>query len=242
MQKLKIQIHNERVSARRNMFGWFGYCGCVLLMLLTATGANYGQAGRRVQPPKNDPPVPKAEGPAVAVKKEQPEAAQISLLVGSYSQTMGRLPGAAEDLLQGAVVQRLRDSKTLKLGVEESMTRGEADKRAKMSTESYILWLELKNNRMDYDPTAMRQARTEDLYIQYVVLEPKTGKVKSQGNVQLRPTSSGRIMGGIGRGRSLPRCYPQPVYQAEFAIIEAGIETAERIFHAFSLSNPPICS
>jgi hypothetical protein len=128
----------------------------------------------------------------------------------------------------------------LKLGIEESMTRGEANKRAKTETESYILWLELKSNSMNFDPTG-RNTRTEDLYIQYVVLEPKTGKIKDQGNVPLRPTSSGRI-GGIGIGRSLPRCYPQPTYNVEFAVIEAGIETAERVFRAFSLSNPPICS
>jgi len=234
----EIKIHNESVSAWRNMCGW---CCCVLLMLLASAGAGYAQAGRRVQPPKNDPPVPKAAEPAAVIKKEQPEAVKISLLVGSYSTPMRQLPMGAEDLLQGAVVQRLRDSKSLQLGVEESMTRGEANKRAKSETESYILWLELKNERMDFDPVGSRNIRTEDVYIQYVVLEPKTGKVRVQGNVYLRPTSSGRI-GGIGIGRSLPRCYPQPQYNVEFAVIEAGIETAERIFRAFSLTPPPICS
>jgi hypothetical protein len=237
MQKLKIQIHNERAAAR-NMIG-FGCC--VLLMLLASAGAGYAQAGRRVQPPKNDPPVPKAAEPTIVAKKEQPEVAPISLLVGSYSQPMRILSRGAEDLVQGAVVQRLRDSKSLKLGVEESMTRGEANKRAKSETEAFILWLELKNDRASFDPTGRGEVRTEDLYIQYVVLEPKTGKVKDQGSVYLRPTSSGRIP-GIGIGRSLPRCYPQPVYNVEFAVIEAGIETAERIFRAFSLGNPPMCS
>jgi hypothetical protein len=237
MQKLKIQLRNGRVPLRNA----FKFGCCVLLMLVATASASYAQAGRRVQPPKNDPPVPKAAEPAAIVKKEQPEAAMISLLVGSYTPPMRQLPHGAEDLLQGAVVQRLRDSKSLKLGVEESMTRGEANKRAKTETEAYILWLELKNERMDFDPVGSRNIRTEDVYIQYVVLEPKTGKVKDQGNVRLRPTNSGRI-GGIGIGRSLPRCYPQPIYQVEFAIIEAGIETAERILHAFSLGNPPICS
>lgn len=236
MQKLEIQVHNVRVSARRNVFN---FCCCVLL-LVSAASAGYAQAGRRVQRPQSDPPVPKAAEPAAVVKKEEPEPAQVSLLVGSYATAMRQLPGRAEDLLQGAVVQRLRDSKSLKLGVEESMTRGEAQKRAKAATDSYILWLELRSSGMDFDPTG-RNARTEDFYIQYAVLEPKTAKVKAQGNVHLRPTSSGRI-GGIGIGRSLPRCYPQPAYSAEFAIMEAGIETAERVMRSFSLVVPPICS
>ena len=238
MPKLKIQIQKENVSARRTVCGL--WC-CVLLMLVASAGAGYAQAGRRVQPPKNDPPVPKAAEPAAVVKKEQPEAAPVSLLVGSYSSPMRMLTRGAEDLLQGAVVQRLRDSKSLKLGVEESMTRGEANKRAKAETEAYILWLELKSDSATFDPTRRSETRTEDLYVQYVVLEPKTGKVKDQGNVYLRPTSSGRIP-GIGIGRSLPRCYPQAVYNVEFAVIEAGIETAERIFRVFSLGRPPVCS
>ncbi|HEV7905806.1 MAG TPA: hypothetical protein VGO96_18345, partial [Pyrinomonadaceae bacterium] len=179
MQKLKIPIYQESAWARRNVFNLWS---CVLLVLLVS-GVGYGQAGRRVQTPKNDPPVPKAAEPAAVVKKEQPEAAPISLLVGSYSQPMRMLARGAEDLLQGAVVQRLRDSKNLKLGVEESMTRGEANKRAKAETEAFILWLELKSDRAGFDPTGRGDIRTEDLYIQYVVLEPKTGKVKDQGNV-----------------------------------------------------------
>jgi hypothetical protein len=236
MQKLKIQSHDEHVSARRKMIG---ICCGVLLMLVALGGVSYGQAGRRVQPPKNDPPVPpKAAEPAAVVRKEQPPAESISLLVGSYTSAMRQLTRGAEDLVQGAVVQRLRDSKSLKLGVEESMTRGEANKRAKAETQAYILWLELKNDRMDFDPTG-RNTRTEDLSIQYVVLEPKTGKVKTQGNVYLRSTGSGRVP---GIGRSLPRCYPQPAYSVEFAVIEAGIETAERVIRAFNLPNPPLCS
>ena len=82
---------------------------------------------------------------------------------------------------------------------------------------------------------------TENFYIQYIMLEPGTAKVKSQGNVYLRPTSSSRI-GNIGLGRSLPRCYPQGLQRVEFAIVEAGIEMAERIFRSLSLPYPPLCS
>jgi hypothetical protein len=232
-------VVNQYRQLRRLTRSSVALFSCALFIAVVASGG-YAQAGRRVQTPKNDPPVPKAAEPAAVVKKEQPEPEQISLLVGSYSTPMRQLPGRAEDLLQGAVVQRLRDSKRLKLGVEESMSRGEAQKRAKESTESYILWLELRGNGMDFDPSG-RNARTEDFYIQYAVLEPKTAKVKAQGTVHLRPTSSGRI-GGIGIGRSLPRCYPQPSYAAEFAVMEAGIEAAERIMRALSLVVPPICS
>jgi hypothetical protein len=77
------------------------------------------------------------------------------------------------------------------------------------------------------------------LQIQFVVFEPKTAKVRGQGNVYLRQRTN-RI--GIGIGRSLPRCYPPALNSLEFAIIEAGIETAERIMRALALTEPPLCA
>ena len=240
MHKFKLENRDESAAiAARGIVAFF--C-CVLLMLATC-GVGYAQAGRRVQKPKSDPPVPKAEVPAAApVQQETPEREKIPVLVTSNRTTMLRTAGNADDLLQGAVAQRLRDSKALNIELGGDMSRGEAQKRAKTDEQgtTHVVWLELQSNTMIFDPNGNRN-RTQDLYIQYVVFEPKTGKIKGQGNIYLRPTGSSRI-GGIGIGRSLPRCYPNTTYSLEFALIEAGIETAERIFREFSLPNPPLCS
>jgi len=180
---------------------------------------------------------------AVPVKEKPPEAAKIALLIGSNSRMAMNISLNANEIFQGAVVQRLRDSKTLQITSQDNMSRAEAIKRAKDDVMgTHIIWLELQNNMRGYDPiNAGRNPRTEDLNIQFIVFEPTTGKTKAQGNVYLRPSSSTRI-GGARIGRSLPRCYPQALYSVEFALIEAGIETAERIFRAFSLPEPPLCS
>ncbi|HJR09647.1 MAG TPA: hypothetical protein VJ842_20470 [Pyrinomonadaceae bacterium] len=238
MHKLKLENRNEcAATAARGIVAFF----CCVLLMLAAVGVGFAQAGRRVQKPKSDPPVPKAEVPAVAapVQQETPEREKIPLLVTSNRTTMLRTAGNADDLLQGAVAQRLRDSKALNIALGGDMSRGEAQKRAKTDAEgtTHVVWLELQSSSMIYES----RTRTQDLYIQYVVFEPRTGKIKGQGNIYLRPTGSSRI-GGIGIGRSLPRCYPSTSYSLEFALIEAGIETAEHIFREFSLPNPPLCS
>lgn len=238
MNRFKLEDRNAAMTKMaRGMVAFF--C-CTLLVLASAGGAR-AQAGRRVQKPKSDPPVPMPVEPVAPLKQEAPEREKISVLVTSNRTTMLRTAGNADDLLQGAVAQRLRDSKALNIELGGDMSRGEAHKRAKTNeTGTHVVWLELQSNTMIFDPSGRRN-RTEDLYIQYVVFEPKTGKIKGQGNIYLRPTGSSRI-GGIGIGRSLPRCYPNTSYSLEFALIEAGIETAERIFREFSLPNPPLCS
>lgn len=238
MHKFRLEDRNAGVTkAARSTFAFF----CCMLLVLASAGGARAQAGRRVQKPKSDPPVPMPVVPVAPVQQETPEREKIPLLVTSNRTTMLRTAGNADDLLQGAVAQRLRDSKALQIELGGDMSRGEAHKRAKSDENgTHVLWLELQTNSMIFDPSG-RRTRTEDLYIQYVVFEPKTGKTKGQGNIYLRPTGSSRI-GGVGIGRSLPRCYPNTSYSLEFALMEAGIETAERIFREFSLPNPPLCS
>ncbi|HZG50704.1 MAG TPA: hypothetical protein VEZ40_01090 [Pyrinomonadaceae bacterium] len=237
MRKSTFSSRIRRAKARRG--GIAVFCCCALL---AAVSLGYAQA-RRVAKPKNDPPVPKAAETAAPTPEPTPEREKIPLLVGSNgTPIMSRLSMNAGDLLQGAIVQRLRDSKALQVASNEDMTRGEAIKRAKNAeTKTHVVWFELQDNSRIYNSDNRRRDDTEDFYIQFIVLEPGTAKVKAQGTVHLRPTSSSRI-GGIGVGRSLPRCYPQGLYNVDFALVEAGIELAERIFQSFSLPNPAFCS
>ena len=234
MQRLKVQSHHERVMLR-SIIALF----CFALLITAAANSGYAQAGRRVQKPKNDPPVPKTAGtPTAPVTEPTPEPEKISLLVaGSRSGSMRYAMGVADNL-PGVVGRRLQDSKRVSVASGGEMTRGEASKRAKnVETKTFVVLVELQGNGFDLDPLN-RRTRLEDLSINYVVLEPGTGKLKDQGSVRLRSVSGG-ILGGT---RRLPSCYPQAYSNFEFALIVAGIETAERIIRAFSLSSPALCS
>jgi hypothetical protein len=234
MRESKFSHHNEGVRAQGVVAG---VVCCALLVLATA-GMVYAQAGRRVAKPKSDPPVPKSAETAAPAKEPTPEPEKISLLVaGSPSYSMRFSLGVAESL-PGVVGRRLQDSKSLQVASGGEMTRGEANKRAKETgTKTFVVWLEIEGNGFDSDPMNGR-TRVEDLSVRYIVLEPGTGKLKDQGSIHLRPISGG-ILGGV---RRLPSCYPQAHSNFEYALTVAGIETAERILHSFSLPNPPLCS
>jgi len=212
------------------------FCGA--LLVLAAVGMGYAQAGRRVAKPKTDPPVPKSAEPVATVKEATPEPEKIPLFVVASRPSMMGYAAGLTDNLPGVVARRLADSRSLQVSPGGEMSRGEANKRAKSGeTKAFIVWLELQGDALDLDPLT-RRTRIEHLSVRYVVLEPVTGKTKDQGSVHLRPVRAG-VFGGV---RRLPSCYPQVSSDFEYAIMQAGIETAERIFRSFSLPNPSLCS
>jgi hypothetical protein len=234
MPESKFPERNQSVTARGGIVAVF----CCALLVLAAFGTGYAQAGRRVAKPKSDPPVPKSAEANAPVPEATPEAERIPLFVaGSRASIMGYAAGLTDNL-PGVVARRLADSRRLQVASGGEMSRGEANKRAKSGeTKDFVVWIELQGDGIDLDPLT-RRTRLENLSIRYIVLEPATGKMKDQGSVHLRPVRGG-VFGGV---RRLPSCYPQVASDFEYAIMQAGIETAERIFRSFSLPNPSLCS
>jgi len=96
------------------------------------------------------------------------------------------------------------------------VNRGEAVKRAKAEKEAYVVWLNLRADSMNANSGASYQ----DLYLEYVVFTPQTGKVATSGRTYQR--SIGRVIG-------VPQTSSAAV---EYALKEAGRAAAERILDA----------
>lgn len=234
MRELKFSYRGGGAGAR----GAFVAVFCCALLVLAAAGVGYAQAGRRVAKPKSDPPVPRPAETVAPVKEPTPEPEKISLLVGGSRPSAMSHAAGLTDILPGIVGRRLQDSSRLQVTSGGEMSRGEANKRAKVAeTKTFVVWLELQGDTFDLDPLT-RRGRIEDISIRYVVLEPVTGKQRDQGSVHLRPVNAG-IFGGT---RPLPSCYPRVSTNFEYALVVAGIETAERIFRSFSLTSPRLCA
>jgi hypothetical protein len=235
MRELKFSSQGKRATVRG-----FVAAFCCALVVLAAVGAGYAQAGRRVAKPKSDPPVPKSAEATAAVPVKEPtaELEKISLLVTGYPSSSVRYALGMGDNLPGVVGRRLQDSKRLQITSGGEMTRGEATKRAKNAeAKTYVVWVELEGHGFDIDPMS-RRTRVQDLSVRFIVLEPGTAKLKDQGSVPLRPVSGGIL----GTTRRLPPCYPQGASNLEYALVVAGIETAERVLRTFSLTSPAFCA
>jgi hypothetical protein len=94
------------------------------------------------------------------------------------------------------------------------MSRKEASDRAKKSTETPVVLLQLGTQPGSGN---MGQVSFEDLVINYTIFSPGTGKVGEQGRVYVRPNRS--VLG---------QRLPSGRY-GESQMKEAGRETADRV-------------
>ena len=109
---------------------------------------------------------------------------------------------------------------------QRDMSRGEAIKKAKSETTTYVVLLSLSFDSMG------RMSRTyEDLQLDFVVFAPATAKVVIAGTSYLNGNRAGPLV--VGRtGRA-----PSGVFR-EQALRDAGEEAANRILKALHLNIP----
>jgi hypothetical protein len=209
-----------------------------LLLFLSAQGVAQAQSGRRTPKGSGTTPTPTPEqtGQAPSAKAKTPAQTQISMMVVSdISQTL-YLVLPFPERVQTWVAKRLRDSSALAVIEGERANRSEAIKRAKASTDTFVVFLRVDES----NATLISRPGPPNLSgvsIGYFVIAPVTGKTQSSGVVYVNERSTGI---GIGRGRTLPLCYPG-VRGNDLLILEASLEVASRIMSALDIPAPPVC-
>ncbi len=103
----------------------------------------------------------------------------------------------------------------------QNLSRSEAIKQAKAEKTSYIVWLQLKSNSKRFDPGVYDDPN--DVYLQYFVFEPQTGKQMSQGNTYPEAYRNMRIR------------LPGPSSDGDYYLNMAARGAAERILDHFHL-------
>ena len=118
-----------------------------------------------------------------------------------------------------ACAERLDDGPSVDVDVApREVNRGEAVKRAKAEKEAYVVLLNLRSDSMNSSSGVSYQ----DIYLEYVVFTPQTGKVATSGRTYQR--SVGRVIGVPGTSSAA----------VEYALKEAARAAAERILGAMS--------
>ena len=192
---------------------------CITIALATALPVG-AQSGRRIPKAKPSEGVqpPADPEPPVAPPEEKPDTPKTSLLLVHYLPNI-TTTSYYTDLVKHSCAKRLSEASTVKVSVGGEMNRGEAQNRAKSGTEAYVIWLQLQN---DYgDPDTLRRTHPAQLFVNFIVYKPETGKVQTQGNVYQR------------RRGVLPQ------YQVvEESLREAGREMADRILDSLNILKP----
>jgi hypothetical protein len=201
---------------------------CVVAILSLAAlcpGVVAGQSGRRAPKSSVPAPVPEVAPEEKPTPKETKSA--LSLVVGmDRGSAFAEIPTYFYDTVLSACRERLDNSPGAKADIAKlDMNRGEAVKRAKAETESYVVLLELKFD----NPRMQRIEDLREIYIDYTVFAPMTGKSITNGRTYQQLARAGGVimMPPPGGRASLP--------YAEEMLKRAARDAADRILSALSV-------
>ena len=155
--------------------------------------------------------------------KKTEKVSELLFFVGAdRTDSIAMLPYAYYDYVVRACADRLRAGSSADVDItDQSFSRGEAIKKAKAETKSYIVLLNLKFDNM---------ARTDtELILEYIVFAPTTAKIVTQGHSYLAANRAGPIIAGpTSRG-------PNSELYREQLLKRAGEDAGNRILKALHL-------
>ncbi len=138
--------------------------------------------------------------------------------------------------MQTWVVDRLKKSPLLDVSAGGPVNRAEAVKLAKAETEAFIVFVQLEDTLLADPHNVGNRPGSGEVWINYYVLSPVSGKTKSSGKVVLSQT--GRRLDGSGG--VLEACYPT-IRGDDYLLLQSSFEVATRVIESFNLPVPPLC-
>jgi hypothetical protein len=201
----------------------------LLLIAFVSFSLAPAQSGRRstTKPgPSTTTTEPSVASPK-AVEKKPAATFSLQLLVGmDRSGAFTPTPFYVYDTVLAECIRRLGEANTVfATPGGNNMNRAEAVKAAKEETTRWVVSLELRS----FYAESGRQIKPEqdELYVEYTVIEPVTGKIKRSGRTQRHIYQSGH------GGATFP---PQRgTGYSEYSIKQAAIEAADRILGGFDI-------
>lgn len=197
----------------------------LLVFLCLTPTAVIAQSGRRL--PNSKPvaaPTPEPT-PTPAAEKEKPKPAY-SVLVGIDSDSFLGIPLQYYSVAVEACAARIEASSSVQVaGQQTRVSRSEAIRRAKAEKETYVVWLQLRDDSMGADRGA---SSSSEIVLEYLLLAPGTAKQVTAGRTYQSATRRGGVIVN-------PRTTGRGTIYGEHLIKEAAREAGERILSALTL-------
>lgn len=201
----------------------------LLLLLAFCAVVSQAQSGRRQQKPPPAAPIPTPTPEPTPTPKAPEKEPDIGFIIGSdrFGNPTENYPISYYDAAMTGCADRLRTGSSADVSISQAnMSRGEAIKKAKGETRTYVVFMRLVLDQMT--------ARSlDDLEIEYVVFSPQTAKVVLNGRSYLNVNRKGPLIVGPTRG-------PTGALYREELIRRAGEDAGERILKALHLNIPVI--
>jgi len=193
----------------------------VLLICCVLTAQ--AQSGRRQVKPEPAAPVPTpTPEPTPAPKKADKDSDLLFSLGADRSDSFSNLPFSYYDAALEGCAERLRAGSSAGVDVShQSVTRGDAIKKAKSSSNTYVVLLKLTFDSM---------ARSyDDLSLEFVVFTPGTAKVAISGRTFMNAGRAGPVIVGPTSRGSTGALYREQLLK------KAGEDAGNRIIKSLHL-------
>ena len=203
----------------------------ISITLLTWGGAQ-AQSGRRSTPGSTTTTTTAPSTPAAKTAEKKPGAEpRLQLLVGiNRADAFTITPYYVYDTLLADCIKRLGDAEMVFANSGgNTMNRSAAVKAAREETTRWVVSLEVKS--LFAESGQQIKPEQDELFVEYTVVEPVTGKIKRSGRTQRHIYQSGR------GGNSLPTTKGGPNY-SEYSIKQAALEAADKILAGFDIKVP----
>ena len=201
-----------------------------IVLLLASTSALFAQSGRKSSTSSSSTTTttttPSVAGPKTTEKKAT-AAPKVQLLVGVDRRSVfTTVPYYVFDTVLDNVIRRLGEAEIVFATSGGNMNRSDAVKAAKQEKTRWVVVLEIRSIYAD----SGRQVKNnqDELAVDFIAIEPETGKIKHSGQTHNHIYQNGR--GGI----SLPS-KNGGVY-SDYSIKQAAIEAADRILAGFDIT------
>jgi hypothetical protein len=194
----------------------------LLMLIALCAVAVQAQSGRRQKKSAPAAPVPTPTPEPTPVPKKEEKASELLFFIGTdRSDAFAGFPLYFYDAVMQGCVERLRAGSSAGVEVtDRDFGRGDAIKKAKAESETYVVVLSLTIDSMSrsYD----------DIDINYIVFAPVTAKVVAHGRSYQNGNGTGPVTVGR-RGRT------SEVFRQEL-LRKAGEDAASRILKALNLT------
>jgi hypothetical protein len=202
----------------------------VFLLLVLCVFVVEAQSGRRQTKPAPAAPVPTPTPEPTPPPKSQQKEPDIIFFIGvDRNQAYSYYPSTYYDAVLSGCAEALRHSSA---GVDVSrneLSRGEAIKKSKASTNTYTVLLQFSDSRVGSTSSTQRD---DQLELEYVVFAPGTAKVVTSGRTYQSANRKGPVVMGPTGGGSTSGLY------REALLNKAGQDAGERILRALHISVP----
>ncbi len=178
------------------------------------------QSGRRHTKPEPAAPVPTpTPEPTPTPKKEEKKSDLLFFIGADRSDAFATFPFSYYDAVVRGCAGRLRSGSSAGIDISDrSLSRGEAIKKAKADTNTYVVLLTLK-----YDTMARSY---DEMVVEFVVFAPGTAKIAVNGRSYMNANRAGPIM--------VPRGSSNVLYREELLKL-AGEDAGNRILKSLHL-------